>query len=473
MTECSLIETFKDYLPSTRENSRSIDHFLVRDDLMQFVTKAGRLPDESSFTSDHSGLFIDLSPKILDTKNAPITQPKNRKLKMSNPIKVAKYVELVLTQFQHHNIERRVEKLDEELKTKPFCERIGKQLNQLDQHISEIMLQSEDKLSPDSAPYAYSVELDTQMRTVRLIKKFIDKQNQKYSIETYANTEMEEIAAYISGLPLDQLPELLIQERKKLIEMQEDSWGLRDKMLGNILEQMEAESKKDKAKIIREMKEREKQSRMYQRLGSILKVINYANVTRLGLPAHLSQATIEEIWSYIQSTPELDLKKIEWEYTEDQQTIATRLIEWNMLHFNQACDTPLAAPEWATKLDPTTRKDDELEEILRSTITEGANLTVEAKCILEMIRDNINPLMPPETTNITLESFISFFKSTPEDKSSSPSGLHLGHYKAAVTNKKIAKTLWTILSIAFKHSFCLNRWKNSATTLIEKTSRPS
>ena len=47
---------------------------------------------------------------------------------------------------------------------------IGKQLNQLDQHISEIMLQSEDKLSPDSTPYAYSVELDTQMRTVRLIK---------------------------------------------------------------------------------------------------------------------------------------------------------------------------------------------------------------------------------------------------------------------------------------------------------------
>ena len=130
-------------------------------------------------------------------------------------------------------------------------------------------------------------------------------------------------------------PELLIKERKKLIEMQDDSWNIRDRMLGNILE-MTAERKQDKEKIIKDMKEREKQSRMYQRLGSILTVLNYANITRLGLSAQLKDASTNTIWKYIQSTPESELKKIEWDYMEDQKTIATRSTEWNMLHFNQA-----------------------------------------------------------------------------------------------------------------------------------------
>ena len=85
-----------------------------------------------------------------------------------------------------------------------------------------------------------------------------------------------------------------------------------------------------------------------------------------------------------------------------------------------------------------------------------------------MIRDNINPLMTSSDTDITPERFISFFTSTPEDKSFSPSGLHLGHYKAAVTNKTMAKVLWNILSTALKYSLCLDRWKQSARTLIEK-----
>ena len=178
--------------------------------------------------------------------------------------------------------------------------------------------------------------------------------------------------------------------------MQKDSWNIRDRMLGNIIDKKAAEGQKDKAIIVKEMREREKQGRMYQRLGSILKVINYANVTSLGVPTRLAKASTEQIWSYIQQTPESELKQIEWDYTEDQQTIATRLIEWNMLHFNQACDTPLAAPIWAEKLDPTQRSDDELEEILTSTLLEGAGLNVEAKCLLEIIKENINPLMPKE-----------------------------------------------------------------------------
>lgn len=71
-------------------------------------------------------------------------------------------------------------------------------------------------------------------------------------------------------------------------------------------------------------------------------------------------------------------------------------------------------------------------------------------------------------TDITQEDFESFFLRTTEDKYISPSGLHLGHFKAAARNKEISYVLWSILHISYKNGFCLKRWRRSATTLIEK-----
>ena len=77
-------------------------------------------------------------------------------------------------------------------------------------------------------------------------------------------------------------------------------------------------------------------------------------------------------------------------------------------------------------------------------------------------------MMTEKQTNITQEHFRSFCSKTPEDNSSSPSGLHLGHYKAAASNDTFSYVLWGILSVAYKNSFCLDRWKTSASTLLER-----
>ena len=76
--------------------------------------------------------------------------------------------------------------------------------------------------------------------------------------------------------------------------------------------------------------------------------------------------------------------------------------------------------------------------------------------------------MPPEKTTTSMEEFRSFYHTTKEDISSSPSGLHLGHYKAAVHGEKISKILCNIASLALDNQFSLRRWQHSATTLLEK-----
>ena len=89
-------------------------------------------------------------------------------------------------------------------------------------------------------------------------------------------------------------------------------------------------------------------------------------------------------------------------------------------------------------------------------------------CLLEQVSSNLQPMMDSKRTEITEEHFRGFYSKTPEEKSASPSGLHLGHYKSAATDETFSLVLWSILSIAYKKSFSLDRWKLSATTLLEK-----
>ena len=180
------------------------------------------------------------------------------------------------------------------------------------------------------------------MRIVRLIKALEKKQNSNYAVETYVNSDLQDVAAEMLHLPSEKLPEILAQERQKLIEMQENSWDIRDAGYYKIQAKMAEEKRKDVETIIRYVREREKQSRLFQRIGHALKTANYAQITRLRLPRNLRSEDTQVIWDFIQSTPADELEKVEWEYIEDTNEIERRILEWNILHFNQAHTTPLA-----------------------------------------------------------------------------------------------------------------------------------
>ena len=77
--------------------------------------------------------------------------------------------------------------------------------------------------------------------------------------------------------------------------------------------------------------------------------------------------------------------------------------------------------------------------------------------------------MPSEMTTISLDEFRYFFRCTPEDRSSSPSELHLGHYKAASIDKEFSTILWPVAVLALDNQYALKRWHRSATTLLEKS----
>jgi len=101
-------------------------------------------------------------------------------------------------------------------------------------------------------------------------------------------------------------------------------------------------------------------------------------------------------------------------------------------------------------------------------IFENSKLPTEAKTFLKELVSNVQPQIDPSRIEITRERFQKFYRKARESTSSSPSGLHLGHWKAAAFDKDVSLVLSTIIQIAVENAYTLTRWVKVVTVLMEK-----
>ena len=193
---------------------------------------------------------------------------------------------------------------------------------------------------------------------------------------------------------------------------------------------------------------------------------NGYGVGRLGIPVGMEKASTEEIWRYLSdhtNTPT-------WTFLTDPDEIDRRLWEWQYYHYNQADETPMATSQWHSILDPQDKTDAEIEEIMNGTIFSESDLPKEAKLFFQHLTSKIQPPLDPSKIEINKEVFQSFYKGARESTSSSPSKLHLGHWKAASYDDDISTVLSMIIQIAVANEYPLRRWQTIISVLLEKMS---
>ncbi len=169
---------------------------------------------------------------------------------------------------------------------------------------------------------------------------------------------------------------------------------------------------------------------MFQRIGNTLSVAtdNRGGLVRVDIP---------EVANYQPYTQGPDPRVWEgsWRSVTDPNQVAKYICEENARQYNQAENTPFGSGYLAEKIGMSASTQS-AEDVLQGTF-----LIPDSEPLLPETREILNELGKPLTIQpctvkvcISSEEFKSTYKIVKEATASSPSGRHVGHYKAAATN---------------------------------------
>jgi hypothetical protein len=148
MGNCGLRNALREFhggvVPNTyMSGSKQIDFVLTTGGLTDVIKPIGLL-NCSVLNSDRSALFIDLCIEdIFGPSPDKLAQPQYRNLKLHDTIISEEYCKILHTQFECHNIYRRVKEISVKGKHNEWSLQDGAAYELLDREITEAMLHAE------------------------------------------------------------------------------------------------------------------------------------------------------------------------------------------------------------------------------------------------------------------------------------------------------------------------------------------
>jgi len=144
------------------------------------------------------------------------------------------------------------------------------------------------------------------------------------------------------------------------------------------------------------------------------------------------------------------------------------LLEQNKANFSRADGTPFTVPPMPDEL-PTFHWSDNAQRILNRTYEPPAEVSEEMRLFIHNLQFPNGT--PPTDINITItaKDLRGAIASIPERTLSSPSGMHAGHYQAALQDECLVEFECLKMNFALVYSIPPNRWLLALQILLEKT----
>ncbi len=202
---------------------------------------------------------------------------------------------------------------------------------------------------------------------------------------------------------------------------------------------------KEMAKQIRLLARREWQKRMFKKIAITLN------------PISAEHGALSTVWipsGHIEPYPSGPDPKTwagEWSPIYQPEMIAAHVCAANRRQYNQAMPTPFGSGPLANYVGMKAE-------------TDGAQIP---KCLA-------TPLILPHQdlqVHIKPEEFIATYKIVQEQTSSSPSGRHVGHYKAILDDPELVSLHATMMSLPFQVGFSPERRHQVVDVMLEKQPR--
>ncbi|KAI2511593.1 hypothetical protein MHU86_2847 [Fragilaria crotonensis] len=473
--------------PSTYIGSedRRIDHMFGCSQLIKHVKSSGSLSYLDGPQSDHRGLFVDIDPN--DILGQPISkqfieQPHTRSLKSGNPELVEAYHKAMLQYYEEHNMVARMKKLFDTHTTMSRSQ-IKKRLEKWDCDQGRAMAHAEGIISKPRKPYSWSPAL----RDAGLIYKYwrMRYREEKYQ-EEYTDTfdRIEQQVQQFNtkfvlplrhvALSLAQVTTHLNEAATVLRQRQKASVELRFSSYNDLLATYEADKNPStttasakKAAAVRNTIRSENCRLMYHNIRSVVKPTASGGLQKLMIPRHKDQS--EYPIDFQQALATMDPDDIIWDTVLDKETIEHNLLRYNRNSFRAAAASPCGSGIIHTGLSFDSLSA-ESKDLLAGTIPPqwyGQDETLREFLTSFAIPDIVKK-KPAIPTDIKEDDVRYGFTKWKETTSTSPSGRHLGHYKAIIKESTLLTCLTQFLHVTVQSGLTLRRWCNAVNILIEK-----
>jgi hypothetical protein len=191
-----------------------------------------------------------------------------------------------------------------------------------------------------------------------------------------------------------------------------------------------------KKREIHRIRYQEHLKRVHQAISRVIKSTNATALSRIDIPATSGNEPYPigpdpKSWSGA------------WSSLTEPKAIAQHVYTANCRKYSQAQETPFGQELLLSYLGD---KGDAFgaKQLINGALQLDAimkDLIPETQAILTSLATMDKTFLHTHQTNIDPHAFLSFYKTLLESTSSSPSGMHIGHYKVAADSEYLIKTL--------------------------------
>ena len=488
LTQCNLLDIHRHHpAHSTYIGSaqRRIDFVFGSDKVDQHVSRSGTLPYNEGPQADHRGLYVDLLlPAIFDHTVALLAPHAKRILHNGNPEIVATYLHSVNEYYTAHNMVNRISHLYKN-HSNMSREEVRKALIKWDLDQGRAMLSAELSLRKPPKQYQWSPQLRNAgilLRYWKLRLKVI-KHNHDYS-DTFNKwqTQLRTVDPQFSlpslheTLTIAQIRTSLNIAKKTLRRTQRHSTEHRLQSYQDLIitynedqnPSTQAKSKQ-KSKIVESTIRNEACRRVYRKIGGVVKPTDKsAGLSKLNIPRHKTNSATTHPNDVHQTLRNTNSDDIMWDTVITKEDIEAHLLTYNREAFRAASESPcghgvIHDAITFSSLSPAA------DQMLQGSIPPEWHS--DDPLILEFLASFSVPTTVQGTTiptEITPADITKGFKTWKEMTTTSPSGRHLGHYKALIQDPILLQCLHNFLNIAIERGIAIPRWSNATNILIEK-----
>lgn len=456
---------------------RRIDVTLVTPRILESLQSVGYAPFEFATPSDHRPLVLEFdSGKLFGKKTAGLTPKIHRGVKSKDKASVRTFISHTFAEIQKKNGFQLQSHLDDDSATPELAELIDTIIG-TSEHCAE-------KKCRRRRPEFYSRTIAKQRLEVSLLTSHLNAL--KKNRDRYPQLRQKMIRTGVEfELPAThQLARTALQEaRLRLQETTQQQFNVRQAELQQTIQSADADNDRPRAQRLSAIKKAESGQKTY----NILKAMkNKSTGTQ-----YLDRVEIPQSWPPpdhpVESLAELEDPKTckEWRLVTAPNEVEYYLMLRNRLHFGQAQGTPFTQPPLQNDFDwpaSSAAAERALNGSYYQTLSTPQCTELLAAC---KARTNLDSI----THEMTLAEFRGKIRSWRESTTTSPSGRHLGRYKAlfkdmvedensdgsdsqapnlATQQESIARLKLSLMNYCIRNTYVLERWKTVVNVMIFK-----